>query len=128
MIALLDTHAAIWALEDDARLGSAARALIESSEATDLCISDMTLLEISMLIRKGRIAGKGSEAALLQDTASKFKALPINASIAAEAFQLDLPQADPFDRIITATARYHGIKLITKDACITESKTIETVW
>ncbi|MEN8662367.1 MAG: type II toxin-antitoxin system VapC family toxin [Lentimonas sp.] len=128
MIALLDTHAAIWALEGDSRLGSDARKLIEAADATQLCISDMTLLEIAMLIHKGRLANSGSEEALLKETASKFKTLPINASIAAEAFQLDLPQADAFDRIITATARYHQIKLITKDSCITSSKTVETVW
>lgn len=128
MIALLDTNAVIWALDNDARLGSKARGLIENSSAGDLCIADITLLEISMLIHEGRIGAIGSEAALLSETASKFRILPVNASIAAKAFQLDLPDSDPFDRVITATACSHHLKLITKDANIIRSNAVETIW
>lgn len=125
---LLDTHAVIWMLLDDPRLGKDARNEIEHAEAGDLVISDMTLLEISMLVEKNKLLIQGSLIAYLTDIAAQFQVLPIDTLIAVEAMSLKLPQGDPFDRVIVATARRHNLTLITKDRHITCSKQVATLW
>lgn len=128
MIALLDTHAIIWSQQGDARLGRDAYRLIEESRADDLAIADISLLEIALLVDKGRIRLAGTARRFLRKTAGRFRVLSIEADIAQVAIELSLPQADPFDRVITATARVHGLPLITRDQSITQSGLVETVW
>ena len=128
VIALMDTHAILWAVEDDPRLGSNCRGVIESSGEGELAISDISLLEIAMLIKKGRITVKRSASGFLGDVSSAFRTLSIDAYVAAEAVELDLPQGDPFDRVIVATARRHSLRLLTNDMQITRSRLVETVW
>jgi PIN domain nuclease of toxin-antitoxin system len=41
---------------------------------------------------------------------------------------LDLPQGDPFDRIIVASAIYHKLPLLTRDKNISSSGLVRTVW
>jgi hypothetical protein len=48
---LLDTHAAIWAAEEEPKLGQRAKLALLASAAGDALISDITLLEISMLVK-----------------------------------------------------------------------------
>ena len=124
---LLDTHTVIWAIGDDPRLGKAAREILVR-DAEDLAVSDITLLEVAMLAAKGRIeCGVGVDA-MLEMIASKVKVLTIDARIAAEAMALSLPQGDPFDRIIVATARRHRIPLVTCDRAVSESGLVEVIW
>lgn len=81
-----------------------------------------------MLNQKGRIELSESIHQYLKELENHYPVLPLQAPIAAEAFQLDLPQADPFDRVIVATARYHRLPLITRDAEITVSGLVEVIW
>jgi len=50
----------------------------------------------------------------------------VDAAILAPS--LALPHADPFDRIIVATAKTLGIPLITRDANIADSGLVKVVW
>ena len=53
---LLDTHALIWAAEDNRRLGEAARATIEEARYSDRAgVSAITPWEIALLVEKGRL-------------------------------------------------------------------------
>ncbi len=54
--------------------------------------------------------------------------LPISLEIARSDPALALPHGDQFDRIITATAKVHRLPLITRDANITDSGVVETLW
>jgi PIN domain nuclease of toxin-antitoxin system len=123
---LLDTHAALWLLAGDERLGAGARAALESEEA--VAISDVSLLEMAMLAKRGVITLAPDSATGLQRIADKLVVLPISARIAAEATAVNLPQRDPFDRVITATAMVHGLILVTKDRAITEANVVSTKW
>jgi len=49
-------------------------------------------------------------------------------AIAALAKDLPLPQGDPFDRVIVATASAGSLTLITKDQHIVESGLVATLW
>mgnify|MGYP006297931043 CR=1 FL=1 len=54
---LLDTHAVVWYLSDDARLSSGASTAIDSAvhEGNALYLSAITLVEITYLVEKGRL-------------------------------------------------------------------------
>ena len=125
---LLDTHAAIWLLEGDPRLGSSARSALSSGRTEPPYISDIVLLEISLLISAGRIATEVEPSALLRRCAARLQVLPIDADIAATAVGLPLPHADPFDRVIVATALRHNLPLVTRDRAIRTSGLVEVIW
>ncbi|MCW1884424.1 type II toxin-antitoxin system VapC family toxin [Luteolibacter flavescens] len=126
--ACLDTHAVIWSLMDDPKLGKNARELIASSTRDDLIVSDITLLEVSMLLSKGRLQTRQEPVFLLGKIADSFRILPISPEIAALATSLALPQGDPFDRVIAATAVHHGIPLLSRDKALKRSKAVDILW
>lgn len=128
MKAILDTHALIWVAEFDPRLSQTAIDYIKQCGRNDLCISDVSLLEIAMLHHKGRIPSNTPLDRILGQAEMNFHILRINSNIAAQSYTLPLAQADPFDRIIVATARHHQIPLITKDRLIVDSNCVETIW
>jgi PIN domain nuclease of toxin-antitoxin system len=51
-----------------------------------------------------------------------------NLLIADPAGRLELPHGDPFNRVITATAKVHGFPLLTRDRAITDSGVMEIIW
>ena len=126
--ACLDTHAVLWSLADDPRLGSQARSLISHSRRSELIISDIVLLEISYLSAKGRIEDVDGVDILLAKVAESFRVIPISPEIARLALELDIPHGDPFDRVIAATAKTHAIPLLTRDRSITDSGSVATLW
>lgn len=128
MKACLDTHAALWAIADDPRLGGGARSLIAGSNRSELIVPDIVLLEASFLLAKGRIADDDGPQALLSRLSDSFRIVPINPEVAHLATSLDLPHGDPFDRVIAATAKSIGIPLLSRDRRIAESGVVETIW
>lgn len=126
---LLDTHAFLWAATDEEdKLSAKAARGINTTPYEQLAISDVTLQEIGLLLDAGRISFKGKPAAILGDLLNYVTVLPITLDIAIAAPALALPHGDQFDRIITATAKLHGLTLITKDANITDSAVVPTLW
>lgn len=126
--ACLDTHAVLWSLAGDPRLGAEARKIIASSNRAELLISDIVLLEVAYLHTKGRIHDEDGLDALLSKISDFFLVVPITQKIASLAVSLDLPQGDPFDRVISATAITHGIPLLSRDRIIASSGAVQTVW
>jgi PIN domain nuclease of toxin-antitoxin system len=55
-----------------------------------------------------------------------FRILPITIPIAAEAGRLSVLR-DPADRAIVATARVHGLRLLTSDQRIIASKLVSFI-
>lgn len=128
MRALLDTHAVIWAAEGDERLGASAGELLRSLKEGEAVLSDITLLEIAMLAKKGRIELSVSAEEYLRAIQWNYPLLTITSEIASLAVDLDLPQGDPFDRTIVASAIYHKLPLLTRDKNISASGLVRTVW
>jgi PIN domain nuclease of toxin-antitoxin system len=125
---LLDTHAFLWAATDDARLSSKAARAIASTPYEQLAISDVSLQEVGLLLESGRISFNGSPSAVLGSLLDHVTVLPISLEIALSAPALKLPHGDQFDRIITATAKAHSLTLVTRDANITDSGVVSTLW
>ena len=128
MRALLDTHAVLWAAEGDVRLGRAAATLLRTLKTGEAVISDITLLEIAMLVQKGRIRLGVSTREYLRGIQRNYPTLAMNAEVAVLAMDLELPHGDPFDRVIVATAKHHELPLLTRDRNISESGLIQAVW
>ena len=115
---LLDTCAAIWAAEPEG-LSPGAQELIEQAERDriPLFVSPISAWEMGMLVAKGRVA-------LLASPQKWFSGLleagvqlaDMSPTILVEASFL--PQSrlrDPADRVIAATARALGYRIMTRD-------------
>lgn len=111
-------------MNDDARLGARSReALDKSAKSGRVLVSAITPWEIAMLVQKGRLT-LSSDVAQWIDEALALPAIelaPILPQIAIDSTRLPGEfHADPADRIIVATARFHRIPLVTADQAILE--------
>lgn len=122
---LLDTHAWIWWLHGDARLGRRAlRRLDQLSANLRPAISDISLWEVATLVSLGRLELQTTLDAWLAIAAhpSTVHVLPITAPIAAEVARLpETFHRDPADRLIVATSRVHGLPILTRDSAMAKS-------
>lgn len=125
---LLDTHALLWAMSEPERLGGEAREILRSARREDLLLSDLSLLEVSMLSAKGRIACSDGVFAMLRAIEGKVQVVAVNAGIATRAMSLPLPQGDPFDRVIVATAIELQLPVCTRDRRIVNSGLVRVIW
>ena len=119
---VLDTHALIWTVGGDRRLGENARGAIEESMRTDrAAVSAITPWEIAMLVEKGRLR-LGREVRLWIEDALALPGIflaPIEPVVAIDSVRLPGAfHADPADRFIVATARRFDAPLVTADRAI----------
>jgi PIN domain nuclease of toxin-antitoxin system len=130
-VILVDTHVVVWLAFDQDQISRKARRAIEEARnnADGLAISDITLLELAALASKDRIRLEISLESFLQEVEARFVVLPITGRACARAigFPASYPK-DPADRIIGATALVEGLRLITADREIRQSKTVQTIW
>ncbi len=128
---LLDTHVLIWWIEKAGKLSSKANRKIEQAKKKgEILISSISIWEICMLIKKGKIKLSMDVNSWIQqlESASYIKFIPLDNQIAAKSVELlDLIQGDPADRIIIATARQYGATLITSDKRILNYKHVQTL-
>jgi PIN domain nuclease of toxin-antitoxin system len=125
-VPLLDTHAWIWWVEQDARLGAKAIAALDALPADRrpfLC--DISLWEVATLVERERLHLDVSLSEWLEAAAHprSVRLLPLSPRIAAEIARLpDSFHRDPADRIIVATSRTHRLPVLTHDGRIRRSR------
>lgn len=119
---LLDTHALVWLLAGNPRLGGKARkAIQQAASADELYVSAITPWEIAVLVSKGRLVleqdvGDWVRTALAQPG---IRLEPLSPEVAVASTRLPgLMHPDPADRIIAATARHLGAALVTADGLL----------
>ena len=112
MRVLLDTHILLWALNDDPKLSSKARKLIE--HAAEIYVSAATFWELAIKVGLGKLTVDLDDIReyCLQ---SGFVELPITSEHAIAVKDLEPHHKDPFDRLIAATALSEPMKLLTAD-------------
>jgi len=125
---LLDTHAAIWALEEGPKLSSRVRNLILDRSPADFVIADTTLVEVARLIADGRYPVSTSPIVALERLCALFKPVRITNEIAWQAASFNWEHRDPADRLICATALENDLILITRDRKITEWGGVPVFW
>jgi PIN domain nuclease of toxin-antitoxin system len=116
---LLDTHAAIWIVEDQPIASSATEAVDAAHRAgSTVFVSAISAWEIGLLVSRNRLSLVASPERWFQ----RLLAIPgirlaeLSPSILiASSFLPGTPPRDPADRIILATARDIGATLITRD-------------
>lgn len=110
---LLDTHALLWWLSGDARLGPKARKQIGTGDSRVL-VSAATAWELA----HKRAAGKIRIDWDIRDEIAEegFLELPVALEHAIAAAELPGHHADPFDRLLVAQARIEGLWLVAADA------------
>jgi PIN domain nuclease of toxin-antitoxin system len=113
---LLDTHVALWALSDPAKLSDVAGEAV--SQAADVAVAGISWYELAWLIDAGRVEVDPDPRTWLRDAAMAVTTLSTTWEIAHRAADLSrhprFPK-DPADRLIYATALVHSIPLVTKD-------------
>jgi PIN domain nuclease of toxin-antitoxin system len=127
---LLDTHILIRYRSDPKRLSrEQTRVIDEAVERHEsLAISAITLLEIALLDGEGSIRTKIGMDQLFGTLEGSpiFAILPLTIDIAREVSFLGALR-DPSDRVIVATARVHGLRLLTSDQRILDSNIVSAI-
>ncbi|PDT20315.1 PIN domain nuclease [Rhizobium hidalgonense] len=109
---LLDTHALLWWLNDDERLGSHARRPLRDPQR-DVLVSAVSLCEIAVKLRIGRLdAGIEEILAILPDQG--FGRLDITDAHLIALAPLPLHHRDPFDHLVMAQAVAEGAYLVRR--------------
>ena len=109
---LLDTHAFLWWLKADPKLGPEARSVISDGE-NDVYISAATAWEIAVKRANGSLDAPGDIVDWI--TRSDFTDLSITVEHAIAAAELPPHHHDPFDRLLVAQARLEDLTLVAHD-------------
>ena len=126
---LLDTHVVVRWLTLPKKLSSEqARVLREAERFREIvAISAFSLIEIAMLAQgAGKITGRAEQILSALEANPMFEILPITVAIALDAGALMMLR-DSADRAIVATARVHGLRLLTSDERIIGSGLVGVV-
>jgi PIN domain nuclease of toxin-antitoxin system len=113
---LIDTHIALWALGDPARLTVEERALM-IDPAVDRCLSPISVWEAAIKRQAGRLRAPRNLSAVL---AAEFRMLEVTAMLLEAAAELPRHHADPFDRVLIAHALQDGLGVVTRDAAFAD--------
>lgn len=127
---LLDTHILLRWLFESRKLSQEQLRCLERLARTEgpVGLSAMSLLEIAMLSDSGHLELSCSTRDLLLDLEANplIHMLPLSPEIALDAGALR-GLRDPADRVIVATARVHGMQLLTSDERILRSGLARTI-
>lgn len=127
---VLDTHVWLWWRGDPKLLSRVARAAIESSDA--IGISVISCFEVARLADEERITLAMDVRSWIRHALAgeRVRLIGLDAEVAVTAALLDRRHfpADPADRIIFASARAVGARLVTKDRRLRTFDESSTVW
>ena len=129
---LLDTHVLYWMANDSKRLSRRARETIREARRerhAGIAIATITVWELAWLAQNGRIEVSVSVESFVRELVARVILRPVTPEIAALSVRLpnEFPK-DPADRLIAATSMVEGMRLVTADARIRQSKVVKTVW
>ncbi|TKV70737.1 type II toxin-antitoxin system VapC family toxin [Rhizobium sp. AU243] len=110
---LLDTHALLWWLNDDEKLGNHARSLIGDPE-NDVLVSSVSLWEITVKLRIGKLDADIEEILAILPNQG-FDRLDITDAHLIALATLPLHHRDPFDHLLMAQAVAEEAHFVSQD-------------
>ena len=128
-----DTHALVWHLQKSSKLSAVAQSIfyqVDHGQGT-IFIPTIVLVELIYLGEKGRVSATLIElvSGLLRSGSQNYQLAPLglnvveNLSLVPRNVVPDMP-----DRIITATALFLNLPLLTKDSAITKVDNLQALW
>lgn len=112
---LLDTHALLWWLQGDERLGSMMVDQV-SDPKNQVFVSAASTWEISIKRGLGKLTAPEDMSSVIEENG--FLELPITLFHGDQAGLLPDIHKDPFDRMLIAQAQAEGLVLVTHDSNI----------
>jgi PIN domain nuclease of toxin-antitoxin system len=109
---LLDSHALLWALHDPEKLRKEA-ALAITDPRRAVFYSAASAWELELKAARGKLTLPDGWLAAAETTG--FLHLPVTADEARASARLPWHHTDPFDRVLVAQTREHGLTLATRD-------------
>lgn len=120
-VIVLDTHVWVWWVHNDPLLPQDAAQVVASYESAGLGISAISCWEVAKLVEYNRLSLPLSVSDWMAQALAYpgIRLLELTPEIAIDSTQLPQPfHKDPADQIIVATARVHGVPLVTCDTKI----------
>lgn len=113
---LLDTHALLWWLSDDAKLSRRARTVIGATSNT-VFVSAASAWEIATKVRLGKLPTGVELASDFEGQLERegFLSLQISVEHAVRAGFLPGGHRDPFDRMLIAQAQAENLQIVSKE-------------
>ena len=127
---LLDTCTLIWDAIAPNKLTPKAKKAIEYS-GNELVFCDISIWEISMLIKKNRLTIDDSPSGFIKllIQSRNFQVQPITPEIAELSVNFGSEiNNDPADRLIAATSILKNIPIVTADQNLRNATILETIW
>lgn len=111
---LFDSHALLWWLAADPKLGERARQAVADPSSV-VYVSAATVWELSIKAALGKLDLDGAD--LLKEIEENgLVELPMTARHSVAAANLPRHHDDPFDRMLIAQAQLEGLTIVTRDA------------
>jgi PIN domain nuclease of toxin-antitoxin system len=128
MKVLVDTHTFLWAFLHDHRLTSKAKQILTSNEH-ELVFSLVSLWEIAIKIKTGKLNTIGSSVAYIRDEMDAYgmQLLPIRYEHILQLESLPHHHSDPFDRLLIAQALTESLPILSGDRAFANYG-IKLVW
>lgn len=126
---LLDTHVAVWAASDIAKIPLKVRKLV-GDPRNDVFVSVASIWEIAIKTSRGPAKGmpfSGATAGLAFERLG-FVLLGVLPRHAAAVGDCAVAHADPFDRMILAQALSESMRLVTADAMLSRYSDTIITW
>jgi PIN domain nuclease of toxin-antitoxin system len=109
---LLDTHAALWWLADDARIGRDAEREL-SDDTNRVLLSAAVVWEVAIKRSLGKLKAPADLAQTLLNAGAQPLQVTLEHAAAVEA--LPWHHRDPFDRLLVSQALTEGAVLVSQD-------------
>lgn len=125
---LLDTHVWLWYIGASKDLPRALKSAIDASLGL-LWLSPISVWEAGVLARRRRIRLSAAFQEWVAEAMERLpvREAPINFEIARRVHTLDLPQGDPADHFLAATALVYDLTLVTLDQHLTDATWLPTL-
>ena len=126
---IVDTHALLWHLTEDDKLGGKAKEVLDRADRGEvtIIISTIVLMEALFILEKKKLDLKFREILSRIKKSLNYVVYPLHLQTVLKCQELK-EISDIHDRIIVATAKILGAKVLTKDEEIVKSGKVEVVW